>query len=200
MRIGDAHMYLGQCDQARAPLQECLAWYREVDNWWGIGAALRLQAELALIDDQPAQVWALLEESAASFRRSGARSDLGWTLASMGIAAANSVDLDRARQYLADAMHIALKFRHQFMPRHVLMGQAIMAAKEGQAKRSLDFWLSVAPAPQVNPSRVYMDLYRKHIAPVIETLPRDVVAAAQIREQTTDVWTALEELLAALRD
>ena len=200
MRVGDAHMHLGQYDQARVPLEESLAWYREVDNWWGMGAVLRLLAELALIEDQPAQAWPLLENSAAAFRRSGARSDVGLTLASMGMAAALSGDLERARQYLADAMHIALKFRHQFMPKYVLMGQAILAAKEGQAERSMGFWLLVSPASHFTPSRVYQDLYHKHIAPVVASLPSGIVAAAQEREQARDVWTALEELLAELRE
>ncbi|MBI5304765.1 MAG: tetratricopeptide repeat protein [Chloroflexi bacterium] len=199
MRVGDARMHLGEYAQAHAPLQESLAWYRQVDNWWGIGAALRISGELALIEDRYPEAGQLLQESAAAFRRNGARSDVGWALAALGMAAALSGNLDQAQQFLADAMHIALRFRHQFMPKPVLLGQAILAAKEGHVEHALEFWVLLSRMSPFTP-RVYQDFYRKHLAPAIATLPPEQIAATHARKQGNDVWATLEELLAGLRD
>ncbi len=198
MRVGDARIHLGQYEQAHTPLHESLTWYRQVNNWWGIGAAQRLLGELALIEEHYQEAWQLLQESAAAFRRNGARADVGWALAGMGMAAALSGNLDQAHLYLADAMHIALRFRHQFMPNHVLIGQAIVAAKEGHAEHALEFWMLLSRAVKLMP-QMYRDLYQKHIAPVVEKLPPQKIAKAQERGQTKDVWATLETLLVELR-
>ena len=198
MRVGDARMHLGQYAQAHAPLQESLAWYRQVNNWWGIGAAQRMLGELALIEERYAEAWELLQESAAAFRRNGARADVGWALAGMGMAAALVGNFEQAHLCLADALHIALRFRHQFMPSHVLIAQAIVTAKEARAVPALEFWLLLGRTVRMMPP-MYCDLYQKHIAPTIETLTPRQVAKAQERSQTKDVWTTLETLLAELR-
>jgi predicted ATPase/DNA-binding SARP family transcriptional activator len=198
MRVGDARMHLGQYDQAQTPLQESLAWYRQVNNWWGIGAAQRLLGELALVEGHYPEASSLLQASAAAFRKNGARADVGWALAGLGMAAALSNNLEQAHLELADAMHIALRFRHQLMPKHVLIGQAILEAKKGHAERALGFWSLLSRMSQVIP-HLYRDLYQKHIAPVVEELTPQKIAKIKEREQDKDVWTTLESLLAELR-
>ncbi|MEW5717489.1 MAG: BTAD domain-containing putative transcriptional regulator, partial [Chloroflexota bacterium] len=108
MRAGEAQMYLGRYDQARAALEASLAWYREVDNRWGTGAALRLLGELALAQGRSAEAAQFAQEGIVAFRRSGARSDVGWAHACLGAAAAAAREFDQARRALAEALDVAL--------------------------------------------------------------------------------------------
>jgi tetratricopeptide (TPR) repeat protein len=198
MRLGEAKMYLGQYDPAHAALEESLAWYREVDNRWGIGAALWLLAELAQVEGQHEAAWQFSQESVIAFRRSGARADVGMALVGLGMAAAGSGDLGQARHNLADALRVALKYRHDFASTHVLVGAALLAAEERNGARAVELWALASQAPMIAASRIYQDLYGKRIAAIAETLPPDVVAAAEERGRARDMWAALEELLAEL--
>ncbi len=195
MRAGEAQMYLGRYAPARAALQESLAWYRKVDNRWGTGAALRLLGELALAQGRYAEAVHLAQESIVAFRRSGARSDVGWALACLGAAAAAAREFDQARQALAEALDVALEFRHRAAPTHILLGAALLAAGKGRAARAVELWAAAsAYSSWFTTARSYQDIYRQHIAPVVDSLPRDVIAAAEERGRATDVWATLEEL------
>jgi glycerophosphoryl diester phosphodiesterase len=114
------------------------------------------------------------------------------------MAAAGSGDLGQARRNLADALRVALKYRHDFAPMHVLVGAALLAAEERNGARAVELWALASQAPVIAASRIYQDLYGQHIAEVVETLPPDVVAAARERGRVRDPWTVLEELLAEL--
>jgi hypothetical protein len=52
--------------------------------------------------------------------------------------------------------------------------------------------------PALTNSRAAADFFGRQIAAVTATLPPDVVAAAQERGQTRDVWDAVAELLVEL--
>ena len=195
MRAGEAQMYLGRYDLARAVLQESLAWYREVDNRWGIGAALRLLSEVALAESKYAEALHFAQEGVVAFRRSGARSDIGWALACAGMAAVGLKDLSQARQNLAEVLQLALQFRHHSMPKYVLLGAAMLAAEEGRAARAVELWAAASSYSSLfTTARSDQDIYRQHIAPVVEALPREVIATAEERGRDKDVWAALEEL------
>jgi predicted ATPase/DNA-binding SARP family transcriptional activator len=195
MRAGEAQMYLGRYDQARTALRESLTWYRDVDNRWGIGAALRLLTELSLAQGRYAEASQLAQEGIVAFRRSGARADVGWALACLGAAAAALREFDQARQALAEALDVALEFRHRAAPMHVLSAATLLAAEQGRAVRAVELWAAAAEYASVfMTARSHQDIYRQHIAPVVESLPRDVIAAAEERGRVVDVWTVLEEL------
>ena len=194
MRFGEAHMHLGHYDQARAALQESLDWYQEVDNRWGIGAALRLLAEVAQVEGQYAEAKQLFRASAVAFRRSGAQADIGWAFAGLSMAAAGLGELDQARQNVTEALRVALKFRHDAAPTYVLVSLALLAAKEGRGERAVELWALASRAPELTTSCFYQELYRQHIEPVAATLPPELVAEAEARGRAGDEWAALEEL------
>lgn len=198
MRLGEADLHLGRYDQARAALEESLAWYREVDNRWGIGAALRLLAGVAQVKGQHGEAWQFSQESAVAFRRSGARADVGWAFSGLGLAAAGLGDLDQARRNLNEALRLALQFRHDSAPIHVLVGLAVLAAQEGDAERAVELWAIVSRASVITTSHFYQDLYRQRIAPVAATLPPERVAVAEERGRARDTWATLQESLAEL--
>jgi predicted ATPase/DNA-binding SARP family transcriptional activator len=193
MRFGEAHMHLGHCDQARASLQESLDWYQAVDNRWGIGAALRLLAQVALVEGQYAEAKQLFRASAVAFRRSGARADIGGAIAGLSMAAAGLGELDQARQNAAEVLRIALEFRHAAAPTYVLGSLALLAAKEGRGERAVELW-ALASHGHESSSCFYEGLYRQHIEPVAATLTPELVAEAEARGRARDEWAALEEL------
>lgn len=194
MRAGDVNMHLGRYDQARALLQESLVWYRDVDNWWGIGAALCLLAELAQVEGKPTDARQLSQDSIAAFRRSGARSDVIGALVNLGVAEARLGNLDNAQRNLAEATHIALRFRNDSAPLSVFWGLALVAAEERNGARAVEFWALVSQAPLLTTSRLYQDVYRKYIAPVTATMLPEVIATAKERGRAGDLWGTLEEL------
>ena len=129
------------------------------------------------------------------FRRSGARSDIGWALACSGMAAVGLKDLSQARQNLAEVLQLALQFRHHSMPKYVLLGAAMLAAEEARAARAVELWtVASSHISLFTTARSYQDIYRQRIAPVAETLSPEVAAAAQERGRDKEVWATLEEL------
>jgi len=194
MRFGEAHMRLGQYNQARASLQESLNWYQEVDNRWGIGAALRLLAQVAQVEGQYAEAKQLFRASAVAFRRSGAQADIGWALAGLSMAAVGLGELDQARQNAIEALRVALQFHNDAAPTYVLVSLALLAAKEGRGERAVELWALASRVPELTTSCFYQGLYRQHIEPVAATLTPELIAEAEARGRARDEWAALEEL------
>jgi predicted ATPase len=192
MRLGEAQMHLGRYEQARTALEESLAWYREVDNRWGVGAALDLLAGVAQVKGKYSQAWQLSQESAVAFRRSGAQADIGRAFSGLGMAAVGLGELDQARQNLAEARRVALAFRHDSAPIHVLVGLALLAAKEGNAERAVELWALVSRVSVLTTSHFYQDLYRQHIAPAAAASPSGVVSVAEERGRAGNRWATLE--------
>jgi len=198
MRFGEAHMHLGRYDQARTSLQESLDWYQEVDNRWGIGAALQLLAQVAGVEGQYAEAKKLSRASVAAFRRSGAQADIGWAFAGLSMAAAGLGELDQARQNATEALRVALEFRHDAAPTYVLASLALLAAKEGRGERAVELWALASGTPEPTSSCLYQGLYRQHIEPVAATLTPELVAEAEASGRARDEWAALEELRSEL--
>jgi hypothetical protein len=70
---------------------------------------------------------------------------------------------------------------------------ALLAAKEGKGECAVELWALASRVSVIVTSRFYQDLYRQRIAPIVEALPADVVAAAEARGRSRDIWAALEE-------
>jgi hypothetical protein len=87
---------------------------------------------------------------------------------------------------------LAIKFRHDSAPLHVLVGLALLAAEEGNAERAVELWALVSRVSVITTSHFYRELYRQRIAPVAAGLPPEVVAVAEERGRAGDMWATLE--------
>ncbi len=200
MRVGDVQMHLGQYDLARTALQESLTWYREVDNRWGIGAALWMRGALELAQGMLAEAGRYLQESVATFRQSGARSDTSWALSDLAITQAALGNWDEARSAQAEAISIALEYRNQFASMLVLSSAAALAALAAQPQRAIELAALAWHNGFKGESRLHKDFYDNYLAPAAASLTPAQIAAAQERGRTADVWTTLSQLQIELRD
>ena len=79
-----------------------------------------------------------------------------------------------------------------------LLAAALLIADEGRAERAVELHALACRDPHVSESRWFEDVSGKHIAAAAESLPPDVVAAAQERGRARDLWETAKELLAEL--
>ena len=77
-----------------------------------------------------------------------------------------------------------------------LPGAALLLADQGQADRAVELYALCCRYPMIGNSRWYADVVGKHIASATEGLPADVVAAAQERGRSGDLWATVDALLA----
>ena len=80
----------------------------------------------------------------------------------------------------------------------VLPVMDLFLAHQGERERAVELYALASRYNRVANSQWYEDVIGKHIAAVAATLPPDVVAAAQERGRTRDLWATAEELLAEL--
>jgi hypothetical protein len=69
---------------------------------------------------------------------------------------------------------------------------------ESAKVRAVELYALLSRHPHVANSRWYEDVVGKQITAIAKTLPADVVAAAQERGKTRDLWETAEELLEEL--
>ena len=72
---------------------------------------------------------------------------------------------------------------------------ALLLADQDEVQRAIEIYALASRYPYVPNSRWVQDVAGKHIAAIAETLPPDVVAAAQERGRALDLWATVEELL-----
>ncbi|MBN1933585.1 MAG: hypothetical protein JW934_02910, partial [Anaerolineae bacterium] len=68
----------------------------------------------------------------------------------------------------------------------------------GETERAVELYALASRYSVVANSRWFEDVAGKHIAAAAETLPPDVVAAAQERGRARDLWSTVEEVLEEL--
>jgi hypothetical protein len=75
---------------------------------------------------------------------------------------------------------------------------ALLLADRGQTERAVELYALAARHPFVANSRWFEDVAGREIAALAESLPPDVVAAAQERGRGRDLWATVRELLIEL--
>ena len=83
----------------------------------------------------------------------------------------------------------------------MLADAGVSACQDAQrgAERAVELYALASRYAHVANSRWYEDVAGKHIAAIAATLPPDVVAAAQERGKTRDLWETAAELLQELK-
>ena len=107
-------------------------------------------------------------------------------------------DLDRARHYLATALRTATEIG-TFLARMIaLPAVALLLADQGQAERAIELYALASRYPVLANAHWVEDVAGRHIGDLAETLPPDVVAAAQERGRARDLDDTVQELLVEL--
>jgi hypothetical protein len=96
-----------------------------------------------------------------------------------------------------------MKTRNSLSLIQALAAAALMSAAAGKSAasdqvRAVELYALLYRYPHVANSRWYEDVVGKQITAIAKTLPADVVAAAQERGKTRDLWETAEELLEEL--
>ena len=73
---------------------------------------------------------------------------------------------------------------------------ALLLADLGKVEQTVEIGALVSSFPVVANSRLWRDIAGRHIAAAASTLSPEVVATAEERGRTRDVWATAEELLA----
>ena len=75
---------------------------------------------------------------------------------------------------------------------------ALLLVDQGETVRAVELYALASSRGHIANSRWYEDVAGKHIAAAAETLPPEVVAAAQERGRARDLWATVEEVLEEL--
>jgi tetratricopeptide (TPR) repeat protein len=206
---GLVQLHCGQYEQARASLQRTVELCRQyapptppessrARALLGLGAAALAETDYA------GAKWHY-EECAARLHGAtyfwdlqvlnGALADLAVTEWTLGHTA-------RARHHLGEALRtVECAGGCAFslpMVSDVFLAGGLLLSDRGEAERAVELFSLAYRLPHVSNSRWYADVFGKHMAAVEETLPPDVVAAAQERGRARDPHAAAAELLAEL--
>jgi hypothetical protein len=79
-----------------------------------------------------------------------------------------------------------------------LAAAALLLADEGEAEQAVELYALASCYDYVANSKWFEDVAGAHIAAVAETLPPEVVTAAQERGRARDLWETAQELLEEL--
>ncbi len=196
--LGATTSQLGQYAQARDQEVLGLELARKFEDRAGVGRALLWLGRVALVEEAGAEAQRLFRESIAVFRELGLKDQMSSALASLGHSARSLGNPTEARQYLADALQTAIEIG-AFLPLlFAIPLAALLTADRGETERAIELYASASRYSFVANSRWCKDVFGRHIMAVAATLPSDVVAAAQAREQSRNLWAAAYTLMAEM--
>jgi tetratricopeptide (TPR) repeat protein len=199
--LGFAKLHLGEYTDACNQTQRSIA-LAEQPGISGIpqlmGRALHLLGAVALVEEAYAEAQQSLHDSVAIYQEMGHQERRDQARAVLGYAAHGLGDLDQAGNHLSAALRTASELG-VFRPLvYALPGVALLLMDREQTERAVEVYALASTYPFVANSRWFEDVAGKHIAAAAEALPPDVVAAAQERGRSRDVWATMEDLLAEL--
>ena len=121
------------------------------------------------------------------------------TLGLLACAARGLGQRAQMRIHLVEALRIAVEIANgPWPPTNVLLASALYLADQGQTERAVEVYALTSEEPDVANSVWFEDVAGKHVAAAAESLPPEVVAAAQERGRAGDYVEVAEELLAEL--
>jgi predicted ATPase/DNA-binding SARP family transcriptional activator len=194
MMLGVIKGAQGQYEEGFHLVQRGLDLAREADDQWGIGYGLVHLGRLSLAQGAYDQARDLLQESTVRFAKTSYGS-LGCTLAQLGCAMHLLGDPERARQHVRKGLQIAAETGDVPCLPFSIPVAALLMADRGMVERAVELYALASRWGLVAHSRLFQDVYGRHIDAAAAALPPEVVDAAQERGRASDPWAAVEELL-----
>jgi predicted ATPase/tetratricopeptide (TPR) repeat protein len=193
-----ALLHLGDYQEANALARRYLTVAQKVEVRWAEAVSFFLQGRAALATAAYGEAQKLLRESALVLTRIGHNNDLSVTLAHSAMAARGLGQAHRARQHLCEGLSIAAELGDWLPLVSALAAAALLLADEGEAEQAVELYALASCYDYVANSKWFEDVAGAHIAAVAETLPPEVVTAAQERGRARDLWETAQELLEEL--
>jgi tetratricopeptide (TPR) repeat protein len=200
--LGLSAKHLGTYEEARTATEAALTRFQEL----GVMAATCYAelGRLALAEGAygAAQEW--LQQSLAIYHQvGGLRYRASLAPAALAYVARGLGQSAQARQHLGAALRTAAELHAhntvlQALPAAALLWMDGSGRSTPDVERAVELWALASTFPYVANSRWFEDVAGREIAVAAKSLPPDVVARAQERGQTRDLWVTVEELLAEL--
>lgn len=193
--LGSIEMHLGYYEKARAQGQRALTLARPLGAQNTVGISLNLMGMSALALKTYPEAERHFQESVALYRTLEYLGHLCLTLVGLGATAYSVGDLRQARAYLCEALETAARIGSGSAILHALPAATLLLCKQGDAERAVEIYALASRYPYVANSRWFEDVAGKQIASAVDSLPPDVVSAAQDRGRALDLWETAEALL-----
>jgi tetratricopeptide (TPR) repeat protein len=194
--LGHIDMLLGNYKQAHDLIEAIQPELREWSDQFQLGVSYCDLGSIALAENRYAEARQLLEKSFSIVREVESDIVVGQTLAYLAYAEQGVGNARRAGQHLSESIRLATKLDADLPLWDALPAAALLMADRGEAERAVELYALASGNPYVGNCQWFEDVAGKHIAAVATTLPPDLVAAAQERGKTLDVWETVAELLA----
>jgi class 3 adenylate cyclase/tetratricopeptide (TPR) repeat protein len=138
LNLGAVARVQGRYEEARHYLQESLSINQEINNRNGIAWSLDYLGDMAFEQGQHETARRYYSESLAIYREFDNRSGIVISLGGLGYLSTEIGDYEEARQYFHDAFTTASSIRDTPLTLWVLVGIAMVLAKEGEKERSVE--------------------------------------------------------------
>jgi tetratricopeptide (TPR) repeat protein len=194
---GFALLLRGDYEKARLYLQRALTIYRQTSNKKGIAYALLNLGRAALAEKADSDAEKFLQESLAIFQTKQEMSGVGSVYGCLGYLALQRHDTAQAQEHIRKNLEIAADTR-MFLPgMTALTSVALLWAKQGNVENAIELYTVALQNRHVADSRWYQEVVGQHITAVVQTLPVEMVEAAQARGQMREWRSTVQELLTA---
>jgi len=195
--IALALMHLSHYSQSRTHAQEGLRLSRENEGPQGVGAALLVLGDLALVENSYAEAEKHLQESYSVLKK------IGQNMCTIPLIVLSYVECHlgltrEAQGYLLQALEPAFDSRHFFIAIQTIPAAALLAVYLGEVERAVELYALACRYPNIGKSHWYEDVAGKQISQAALDLSPDVIKADQARGNSLDFWDTIEQLTARL--
>jgi predicted ATPase len=197
--VSECYMNLGLYEMGYKLTMECLEYCLKTDfKRKGANCCWQLGLNsIALGRYSEAQRW--LERSNSIFQEFGVSENCKIYIG-LGFVAQSLRQKRKAMILFIQAIQMAVRQHNWEIMHHLLPGVALLLSDMNQHECAVEFYALACQHPYVVNSKWFEDVAGKHIAKVAESLPPEVVSAAQERGRKRDLWETAEELLTELSD
>ncbi len=193
--IGLGFSHLGRYSEAISRVKKSIHLANEIDALREIGLAYVIlgMAYLGQMDFEQAEIWA--RKSVKQYRELNQQDELSLALS---ILVYTQLGLDQSHQaeiYLSEILRIAIDIGGVYPILYILFAAALLFIQRAQVEVAIELSALAKRYPFVENSRWFEDIAGMEISAAANSLPPDVVSAAQKRGQEQDIWETATELL-----
>lgn len=194
---GFALMLSGHYEKARLYLQRALIIYHETDNKSGIAYALLNLGRIAMAEKAFGDAQKFLQECLAIFQERREMLGVGSAYGCLGYAALMRNNATHAQAHIHRNLEIAAD-TGMFLPNMLALASvALLWNVKGNPENAIELYTVSLQNGHVAHSRWYHDVFGQHIDAVAQTLPAEIVKAAQARGRVREWRSTVQELLTA---
>jgi predicted ATPase len=196
--IGMMHTLMGHYKAAQAWICQGLAQAREGGFRRVAAAALLAQGWVTLGQGDYRRAVAILQDSVEEYRQVKLLDELAWALAALGQAKLAQGETGEGLAQIHESLQIGKEIGAALGISQALGPCALWVGGQGDPARAVALYTLASQHPAMANSRWFDDVYGRSIAALSEQLAAEVVAAAQARGRSMDLWQTAAGLLEEL--